>query len=111
MKTAVFFLFLCSFTKSFSQVQSGTLVDSGRKLTSEATFSITDKHTEGTVFLLLSVNNKGEVTAVSVDEGTTISSTPSLLLAKNAAKKLRFTAGTKYQKFEHVRVKYTLVKE
>ena len=36
-----------------------------------------------------------------------IKSTPSRMKAENAAKKLKFTAGTRYAAFEHVRVKYS----
>lgn len=90
-----------------AQVQSGTLVDSGRKLEGTASFTI-DSKTKGTVLLELAVNRKGDVTGAKViADGTSITSTPSVMKAQNAAKKLKFTAGTHYAEFEHVRVKYT----
>ena len=90
-----------------AQVQSGTLVDSGRKLETTSTFKI-DSKTKGTVLLELAVNRKGDVTAAKViADGTSITSTPSVMKAQNAAKKLKFTAGTHFAEFEHVRVKYT----
>jgi len=90
-----------------AQVQSGTLVDSGRKQVGPGSFTI-ESSTTGTVIVELAVNRKGEVTSAKViPEGTTITSTPSVMKAQNAAKKLKFTPGTHYAEFEHVRVKYT----
>lgn len=93
-----------------AQVESGTLVDSGRKLIGTTSFNITSTVT-GTVIIELSVNRKGEVTGAKViPDGTSVTSTPSIMKAQNAAKKLKFTAGTHFAEFEHVRVKYTYKK-
>lgn len=93
-----------------AQVQSGTLVDSGRKVVGTADFKIVGA-TSGTVMVEVSVNRKGEVTAAKVvHDETTITSTPSVMKAVNAAKKLKFTPGTVYAEFEHARVKYTYAK-
>lgn len=106
-KSILVLAFVGSFFGAKAQVQSGTLVDSGRKLETTAAFSIESK-TKGTVLLELAVNRKGEVTAAKViADGTSITSTPSVMKAQNAAKKLKFTPGTHYAEFEHVRVKYT----
>lgn len=94
-----------------AQVQSGTLVDSGRKLLSTSTFTI-ESTTTGTVIVELAVNRKGEVTGAKViADGTSVTSTPAVMKAQNAAKKLKFTAGTHYAEFEHVRVKYNYKKK
>ena len=90
-----------------SQVQSGTLVDSGRKVVGTADFKVVSA-TSGTVVIEVAVNRKGEVTGAKViHDATTIKSTPSVMKAVNAAKKLKFTPGTVYAEFEHARVKYT----
>lgn len=92
---------------SYSQLVSGTLLNSGRKQIGTSSFTI-DSKTEGTVVVELSVDRKGNVTGAKViGEGTTIKSTPSVMNAQNAGKKLKFTPGTHFAEFEHVRVKYT----
>ena len=93
-----------------AQVQSGTLVESGRKQIGTTSFTIQGAAT-GTVIIELSVNRKGDVTsAIVIPDGTTVTSTPSVMKAQNAAKKLKFTPGTHFAEFEHVRVKYTYKK-
>lgn len=93
-----------------AQVQSGTVVESGRKVVGAAAYTI-ESATGGTVIVELAVNRKGEVTSAKViSEGTTITSTPALMKAQNAGKKLKFTPGTHFAEFEHVRVKYTYKK-
>lgn len=93
-----------------AQVQGGTLVESGRKQVGTASFTINGS-ASGTVIVELAVNRVGEVTSAKViPEGTTVTSTPSVMKAQNAAKKLKFTPGTHYAEFEHVRVKYTYKK-
>ena len=94
-----------------AQVESGTLVESGRKLTSTSAFTINGT-VEGEVLLELSVNRKGVVTGAKViADVTTVKSTPQVMKAQNAAKKLTFTPGTHFAEFEHVRVKYTYKKK
>jgi hypothetical protein len=94
-----------------AQVQSGTLVESGRKQVGTSSFTINGP-VSGTVIIELAVNRLGEVTAAKViPDGTTITSTPSVMKAQNAAKKLKFTPGTHFAEFEHVRVKYTYKKQ
>jgi hypothetical protein len=93
-----------------AQVQSGTLVESGRKQIGTASFTINGS-VSGTVIIELAVNRLGEVTGAKViPDGTTITSTPSVMKAQNASKKLKFTPGTHFAEFEHVRVKYTYKK-
>jgi hypothetical protein len=90
-----------------AQVQGGSLVNSGRKVLGTPVYTITGA-ASGTVILELSVNRKGEVAGAKViSEGTSITSTPVVMKAQNAAKKLKFTPGTHYAEFEQVRVKYT----
>jgi hypothetical protein len=98
-------IILISFSSN-AQLQGGTL-DAKRKVLNETGYSISSNVT-GTVILDLAVNRKGEVTSAKViPDGTSITSTPQVMKAQNAAKKLKFTPGTYYGEFEHVRVKYT----
>lgn len=94
-----------------AQVESGTVVESGRKLTVPAVFKV-EGTTEGTVILELSINREGNVTSSKViKEGTTVVSTPQIMKAQNISKKLKFTPGTHFAEFQHVRVRYTYVKK
>ena len=95
---------------SQAQLISGSLMESGRDVIGKPDFKLTSK-TDGTVVVELSVNRLGVVTGCRViGEGTSIKSTPSVMNAQNASKKLKFTAGTRYAEFEMVRVKYVYVK-
>jgi hypothetical protein len=98
----------CSFSL-FAQVQSGNAIDSGRKVLGTPNYVIQGK-TSGIVIIEVAIDNKGVVTSAKVVEGTTIKSTPTVMIAQNAAKKLKFTAGTHYPEFQQARIKYTYVK-
>ena len=105
---------LAAFTSCFlnlnAQVESGTLVESGRKQVGTTSFTISSVK-EGTVIIELAVNRVGAVMSAKViQEASTVTSTPQLMKAQNSAKKLKFTPGTHYAEYEHVRVKYTYVK-
>lgn len=109
MKKLLLLAVLClCYSQAESQILTGTLVDSDRKLlTTGETFTILGT-ADGTVVVELAVNREGIVTGTKIiGEQSTIKSTPSRMKAENAAKKLKFTAGTRYAPFEHVRVKYT----
>jgi len=109
-KIILFVAFTGCFLSAQSQVQSGTLVESGRNLVGTADFNVTGT-AEGTVIIELAVNRTGVVTSAKVIyDGTTIKSTPQIMKAQNRSKKLTFTPGTRYAEFEYVRVKYTYVK-
>lgn len=107
-KLFLFALAFLSYFQADSQILTGTLVDSGRKLlTADEKFTIASA-VDGAVVVELAVNREGIVTGTKIiGEESTIKSTPSRMKAENAAKKLKFTAGTRYAPFEHVRVKYT----
>lgn len=110
-KLILLILAFSSYSQADSQILTGTLVDSGRKLlTTQETFAI-EGTVDGTVVVELAVNREGIVTGTKIiGEQSTVKSTPSRMKAENAAKKLKFTAGTRYAPFEHVRVKYTYKK-
>ena len=105
MKNLLFILFILIGKSVFSQLLSGTAVESGRVITNTTEFVIYDKK-EGSVTVEVAINREGKVTAAKVVDAELIKSTPSLMLAQNAAKKLEFTAGTYFAKFEHARVKF-----
>lgn len=93
-----------------AQIEGGTLVESGRKLIGTAEFNVTG-NSEGTVVIELAVNRTGDVISAKViHELTTVVSTPQVIRVVNKSKKLKFTPGTHYAAFEHVRVKYTCTK-
>ena len=97
-----------SYSQADSQILTGTLVDSGRKLLTTDEKFVLPATVDGTVVVELAVNREGIVTGTKIiGDQSTIKSTPSRMKAENAAKKLTFTAGTRYAPFEHVRVKYT----
>jgi hypothetical protein len=110
-KLVLLILTIFSYSQADSQVLTGTLVDSQRKLvTKDANFNITSA-TDGVIVVELAVNREGIVTGTRiVGEQSTIKSTPSKIKVENVAKKLTFTAGTRYAPFEHVLVKYTFKK-
>jgi len=110
-KSILIFTFISCLSGLNAQVQSGTLVESGRVIVGTGAFTI-ESVAEGTVIVELAVNRKGEVTSSKIiPDGTTIVSTPQQMKAQNVSKKLKFTPGTRYAEFEHVRVKYTYVKK
>lgn len=97
-----------SYFQADSQILTGTLVDSGRKLLTTGETFIIPSAADGTVVVEIAVNREGIVTGTKIiGDQSTIKSTPSRMKAENAAKKLKFTAGTRYAPFEHVRVKFT----
>jgi hypothetical protein len=108
----VLFLSFFSFTTSFSfsQLISGDLIDSGRKMTSKFNFEIAGTYT-GYQLFELSVNPEGKVTSVkeSYEKGALISS-PAKILASNQLLDLKFEAASHYPKFHHVKVKVKFVK-
>jgi hypothetical protein len=96
---------------SYGQLIDGTLVDTRRRLLSETDFKIKSNF-EGEVYFEISVNPEGEVTNTRfITSMTTTNSTPARIEAQNQVKKLEFESGTHFPKFQHARVKMTLVKE
>ncbi len=104
-------LFLSCSTVGYNQILGGSAIDEGRKCLDTVDFKIADKFT-GTVTVLVAIDRKGNVTGVTVqNNGTTISSTPSVVKAQNAARHLHFTPGDYYAKFQHALIQYNYVRE
>lgn len=111
MKTILFAFFTALSTVSFSQLIGGKLMEDGRKMTSESSFTIVDNNV-GIVIYELAVNNKGIVTSAKlVNDGTTVVSTPTRMKVRNHVMTLKFEEGTYFPEFHHVKVKITVVKE
>jgi len=92
---------------SYGQLVSGRLIEDERKLISKSDFTIQDQN-QGVLMYELGVNRLGSVTSVRlINEGTTISSTPTRVKAKNYLMTLKFQEGTYYPEFHHVVVKIT----
>lgn len=103
-----FFSILTSF--SFSQLLSGELLDSGRKMLSTYNFEIKDKY-NGYQLFELAVNPEGKVISVKdINEKGVIISTPAKMLASGELYNLKFEAASHYPKFHHVKVKVKFVK-
>lgn len=110
MKRLILFATLFFSVQSYGQLLSGTAVESGRVITSETPLTITYKQA-GTVTVEVAIDRTGKVTSAKVVDAEGIKGTPALMPAQNAAKKLTFTPGTGFAKFEHARVKFTYVVE
>lgn len=109
MKSLLLIISIITCNTSFSQLLSGDLVESGRRLITETDFTIKGTK-EGVVVYDISVDLKGNVTsAVLVGELTTIKSTPTQMDVKSYVNKLKFVAGNGYPKFHHATIKITVV--
>lgn len=108
-KFLVFFALMMSFA-SFGQLIDGTLVEAGRKMTSQSDFKVIDQE-EGVMYYELAVNPKGKVTSAKyLYEGSTVISTPTRVVVRNYLMKLTFEEGTHFPEFHHVRVKVAITK-
>lgn len=95
---------------SFSQLISGELLDSGRKMISTYNFEIKDKY-NGYQLFELAVNPEGKVISVKdIQEKGTIISTPAKILAINELYNLKFESASHFPKFHHVKVKVKFIK-
>lgn len=96
-----------------SQIVSQGTLDANRKITNptEISFTIENSATQGHIVVECAVNRDGIVTSTkTIGDQSSLKSTPSIMKAENLAKKLKFTPGTVYAPFEHVRVKYSFTK-
>ena len=109
----LFIVFISFFIikNSYSQIISGEILDSGRKLITVSDFVIKSDRS-GEVVYEIAVDIKGDVTsAIIVNSLTTIKLTPLKLDAKNLIYTFKFEPGTFYPKFHHSRVKITFVEK
>ena len=110
-KSVIIFISFFSVNNSYSQIISGEILDSGRKLITVSDFVIKSDRS-GEVVYEIDVDIKGDVTsAIIVNSLTTIKSTPLKLDAKNLINTFKFEPGTFYPKFHHSRVKITFVEK
>jgi hypothetical protein len=96
---------------SYSQIISGEVLDSGRKMLTMSDFTIKSDRS-GVVVFEMSVDIKGDVTSATiVNSLTTIKSTPLKMDAKNLISTFKFEPGTFYPKFHHCNIKITFVEK
>lgn len=109
MKKILSFLFIMAVQQVFSQLVSGEIVTSGRKLLTETNFTIKGSK-EGVVVYDLAIDLQGNVISETlVTTMTTTTSTPLKMDVRNYLKTFKFEAGNGYPKFHHVTVKITVV--
>jgi hypothetical protein len=89
----------------------GSAMEEGRKcLLENATFKFSSNES-GILILKVSIDRDGNVLSSKVvKEGTTITSTPNTMLARNESKKLKFTSGNHYSKFQYAVIQYSFEK-
>lgn len=102
------FIFALLSGSSYGQFMSGSLLDEGRKMTSDSKF-IVEGMKSGTAQFELSVDREGKVTGVRMLESN-LKSTPAEFELKKYMHTFIFEKGTHYPKFHHVVVKMTVVK-
>ncbi len=110
-KLIVVFISFLIFNHSFSQIISGEILDSGRKILTISDFTIKSDRS-GEVVFDISVDIKGDVTSATIVTSlTTIKSTPLKMDAKNLINTFKFEPGTFYPKFHHGNIKITFVEK
>ena len=110
-KSVIIFISFFIVKNSYSQIISGEILDSGRKLITLSDFVIKSDRS-GEVVYEIAIDIKGDVTSATiVNSLTTIKSTPLKLDAKNLINTFKFEPGTFYPKFHHSRVKITFVEK
>lgn len=103
--TIIFFLFF--YKLAFSQLLSGTIVDSNRKLLTSYDFKVKGNYV-GVKYFELAVNIEGKVTSVKEqDKEDSFVSIPARMLVQKKLSSLEFEKGTHFPKFQHVLVKIT----
>lgn len=109
MRTIIVVFSLLVSVISFSQL-SGELTKYNRKIIQDVEYNMTSSKT-GEVVYDISVDAKGNVTSATlVKKETNITSTPTLMKAKNAVLKMKFSECTYCPKFHHGFVKITFTK-
>ena len=111
LKALVIFILLTFVSfEARTQIISGDLVQSGRKMISDSDFKVVGRYT-GFQYYELSVNREGRVTDVRhlVQKGALIS-TPARILASGKLNELEFQKGTSYPKFHRVKVRVNFEK-
>jgi hypothetical protein len=110
-KSVIVFISFFIVNNSYSQIISGEILDSGRKLITLSDFVIKSDRS-GEVVYEIAIDIKGDVTSATiVNSLTTIKSTPLKLDAKNLINTFKFEPGTFYPKFHHSRIKITFVEK
>ena len=110
-KLIVVFISFFIFNHSYSQIISGEILNSGRKMLTMSDFTIKSDRS-GVVVFDISVDIKGDITSATiVNSLTTIKSTPLKMEAKNLINTFKFEPGTFYPKFHHCSIKITFIEK
>ena len=111
LKIGVFaFVCFCS-NFVFSQIISGDIYNSGRRILTETNFSI-NSIKKGEIVFDISLDIYGKVTsAVVVKSMTSITSTPMVMDAKNLVSTYRFEPGNGFPKFHHGLVRINFIEK
>lgn len=97
---------------AFSQMLSGDLKDSGRKMLTRSELKVTGKKYRGFQIFEISVDRKGVVNGVRhIPTANELTSTPARIQATNLLSALEFEAGTHYPKFQRARVRVLFERE
>lgn len=109
MKNVLIILCVMCLQQVFSQLISGPIVDSKRKLLTKANYILIGNK-EGVIVYDLTVDIYGNVTSETIVQAmTTIISSPLKIEARNYVKEFKFESGKFYPKMHHVRVKITFI--
>lgn len=109
MNNILFFLTIFITSSLNGQILDGTVVEQGRKLLTEDPQYSHTGNVNGWAVFELAVDAMGNVTSIRLDD-TNIKSTPARFELRNYLTRFKFEGATYYPKFQHVRVKLTMVK-
>ena len=109
-KVFFFFVFICS-NCVFSQIISGDIYNSGRRIMTETNFIINSVK-NGEIVFDISVDVYGKVTSAVIDKSkSTITSTPLIMDAKNLVNTFKFEPGNGFPKFHHGLVRINFIEK
>jgi hypothetical protein len=108
-KSVIIFISFFIVNNCYSQLISGEILDSGRKLITVSDFVIKSDRSGEVVFEIAVDINGDVISANIVNNLTTIKSSPLKMEAKNLINTFKFEPGTFYPKFHHSRIKIKFV--
>ena len=108
----IFLIFAIFYSQHFfSQIISGDIYNTGRRLLTETNFSI-NSIKKGEVVFDISVDIYGKVTSAVIDKSkSTITSTPMIMDAKNLVSSYKFEPGNGFPKFHHGLVRINFIEK
>ena len=111
MKKIVLLVVFFKIGSFYSQIISGDIYNTGRKLLTETNFTLKSSKS-GVVVFDVSVDITGKITSVVVEQSmTSITSTPMRMDAKNLINTFKFEAGNGFPKFHHGLIKINFIEK